>query len=191
MQNISQWLLYLPHHRLGALSLIRETTEDNSHHQAWLTPYKSRRWLYRADEAFGGSGKQQGIPTKVSSSTRTVQGVLTLSWQVMATCCPQGGHRLDPFPALLATRSWCSNAFWPRVGLWSRAVHGAQHQPHCFLHALPSHPFPSPLGSSFIECDLSFGSGVKLEILTNSSFFWVSKRTPLQVWESILKTGHR
>lgn len=99
------------------------------------------------------------------------------------------GHHLDPLSALLATSSSWNNVSWPRSGPWSRAARGDRQQPHCLLHAT-RHLFPATAGSFSIECELSCRSGAKPEALANSSFFEVSKRTPLRVQEPTLKTGH-
>lgn len=191
VMHISQWLLYhLPHHRQGALSLTKETTEET-------VTSKPDYHLIKAEDAC--TEQTQLLEEESNDEGHLQRWVAAQGLGRVCSPCPgrswllaviRGGHQLDPLPALLATRSWQGSASWPRVGLWSRAAHGAQHQPHCLLRALPSRPFPSPLGSSFIECELSFGSGLKPEVLANSSLFWISKRTPLQVWESILKTGH-
>lgn len=89
-----------------------------------------------------------------------------------------------------ATSFICFQLFvYKEVMGWYLLAFGALHQPHCLSHMCPSHPFPCPLGESSIECGLSFGSGGKPQVLANPSIFWISNRTPLQAWESILKTG--
>lgn len=192
MHNISQWLWYLPHHRQGALSPTKETTEET-------VTSKPDEHLTKAEDActelmqlltLEEESNDEGHPQRWMAAQGLCRVCSPCPGRLWLLAIVRRRHQLDPLSALLAARSWWGNASWPRVGLWRRAAHGAQHQPHCLSHALPSHPFPSPLGSSFLECDLSFGSGVKPEVLANSSFFWISKRTPLQVWESILKTGY-
>lgn len=106
---------------------------------------------------------------------KEVQGVLTLSWQGTAARHPQ--ERPPPSSSFIS--SGYKEQLGPGAALWSRAVDGA----HCSPCALPSHPFPSLCGSSFINCGLSFGSGVKLEVLADFSCLQISKRTPLQVWD--------
>lgn len=166
----------------------------NSQLQASLTPYKSRGCLSRADAAFNIAGGEQwwGTPAKASGSTRTVQGVLTLSWQVMAACSQSPGEATSFIHFQLSWLEGADGATAPGQELAFGV--GLRMEPSispiaCCTHSQAIHS-PSPLGSSFTECDLSFGSGVELEVSANSSFFWISKRTPLQVWESILATGH-
>lgn len=142
--NFGWWLRYLPHHRQETQTAQRSYRRKHLH----TSLASNRRLLCKAG---------WGTPGKAGGSTGRCRVCSPCPGRSQLLAILRRGHHLDPLSSLLATRSWRDRS-WPL----EQGLDGAQHQPHCLPHALPRHPFPSPCGSSFIECDLSFGSGMEL-----------------------------
>ena len=107
VHNISQWLWYLPHHRRGALSLTKETTEET-------VTSKPDEHLTKAEDAcreqthlltLEEESNDEGHPQRRVAAQGLCRGCSPCPGRSWLLAIVRRGHQLDLLSALLATRS--------------------------------------------------------------------------------------